>query len=254
MRSAGPLLTYLGIGAILFGFVSGTFFGIIISELSLGWLQPLKGLILDDKKLFWFALFIGGIQIVYAFIIKAITQWMRFGFLYALDTFGWLLFILGNGSVYLLATFGKIDTVFQSIAYYTLTSIGGFMMLFFNNPEKGLKGVPGSIGAGLFGLYNKIVGIIGDFLSYIRLFALGISGSVMGLVFNKLAVGFAPDIIILREFVMIVILMFGHSLNIFINGIGSLIHPMRLTFVEFYKNAGFEGGGKPYTPFIRTAQ
>jgi V/A-type H+-transporting ATPase subunit I len=109
--------------------------------------------------------------------------------------------------------------------------------------------VPGSIGSGLFGLYTKASGLMGDLLSYIRLFALGISGSVMALVFNQLAVGFAPDIIIVKQLVMIAILLFGHGINIFMNTLGALIHPMRLTFVEFYNNAGFEGGGKAYEPF-----
>jgi len=253
-QTAGQLGIYLSIGAIIFGFVSGTFFGIKIPELTFTWLNPLKTFILDDKNLFLFALLIGGVQIIYAIIIKAITQWMRFGFLYSLDAFGWLLAILGNASIIIMIKFGKLDAEFQSKAHYLISSVAVGMMLFFNNPVKGIKGIPGSIGTGLFGLYNKLTGILGDFLSYIRLFALGISGSVMGLVFNELAQGFAPDIIILRELVMIVILLFGHGLNMFINGLGSLIHPMRLTFVEFYKNAGFEGGGKPYTPFVRTAK
>jgi V/A-type H+-transporting ATPase subunit I len=90
---------------------------------------------------------------------------------------------------------------------------------------------------------------LGDVLSYIRLFALGISGAVLGLVFNKLAFSMAPDMIIIRELIIIIILLFGHTINIFINSLGAFIHPIRLTFVEFYNNVGFEGGGKPYTPF-----
>ena len=47
---------------------------------------------------------------------------------------------------------------------------------------------------------------------------------------------------------MLIILLAGHSLNIFMSGLGAFVHPMRLTFVEFYKNTGFEGGGKKYKP------
>ncbi|MCL1851175.1 MAG: V-type ATP synthase subunit I [Bacteroidetes bacterium] len=249
MRSAGNLASYLGIGTMIFGFLSGTFFGIPLLEVDWNWIQPLKKIMLDSDKLFWLALIIGGIQISYALTIKTITQWMRFGVLYALDTFGWLLTIVGNAAIYFLAEQGIINAEIQPLAHKIVTACGVFLMLFFNNVEKGVKGIPGSIGSGLFGLYNKIVGLLGDMLSYIRLFALGISGSVMGLVFNKLAVGFAPDIIIVRELVMILILLFGHGINIAINSIGSFVHPMRLTFVEFYNNVGFEGGGKPYTPF-----
>ncbi|MCL2290507.1 MAG: hypothetical protein FWC34_07385, partial [Bacteroidetes bacterium] len=176
-----------------------------------------------------------------------IVRWMRFGFYYSLDTFGWLITMLGGG-LYLAGNQGMIAPV-NSTLLITLLSVGGFMMLFFNNPEKGLKGLPGSIGSGLFGVYNKITGLLGDLLSYIRLFALGISGAVMGLVFNDLAMGLAPDIIIARELVIVFILLFGHGINIFINSLGAFIHPVRLTFVEFYNNVGFEGGGKAYTPF-----
>jgi V/A-type H+-transporting ATPase subunit I len=254
MRTAGQLATYFGIGTIVFGFASGTFFGIELLETNWSWLQPFKdkGLIMDKEKLFFFALIMGGIQIVYAIIIKGITRWMRFGFFYSLDAFGWLITMLGGG-LYLLGSEGMI-TPLNSNIIIALLAVGGFMMFFFNNPAKGLKGVPGSIGAGLFGLYNKITGLLGDLLSYIRLFALGISGAVMGLVFNDLAMGLAPDIIIARELVMILILLFGHGINIFINSLGAFIHPVRLTFVEFYNNVGFEGGGKAYNPFIKQAE
>ena len=251
MQSAGKLATYLGIGTMIFGFVSGTFFGIGLLDTHWNWIQPLKKVMLDSDQLFWFALIMGAIQITYALIIKAITQWARFGILYALDTFGWLITIMGVAAAILLKKYEYIDDETSSLILKTVLYAGGFMMLFFNNVEKGFKGIPGSIGAGLFGLYNKLVGLLGDMLSYIRLFALGISGSVMGLVFNKLAVGFAPDIIIVRELVMIIILLFGHGINIAINSIGSFVHPMRLTFVEFYNNVGFEGGGKPYEPFSK---
>jgi V/A-type H+-transporting ATPase subunit I len=49
--------------------------------------------------------------------------------------------------------------------------------------------------------------------------------------------------------VTILILIAGHSINLFMATLGSLVHPMRLIFVEFYKNAGFIGGGKTYQPF-----
>jgi V/A-type H+-transporting ATPase subunit I len=253
MRSAGKLATYLGIGTMLFGFVSGTFFGISFlnedKEVIWSWLIPFRNIIMDSNQLFYFALLIGCVQICYALIIKGVTQWMRYGFLYSLDSFGWLLTMLGNAAVFLLAKNGTITADIQRTAHIVVTSVGCFMMLFFNNPEKGLMGVPGSIGSGLFGFYTKLSGLMGDLLSYIRLFALGISGSVMGLVFNQLAAGFAPDTIILKQLVMALILLFGHGINLFINGLGAFIHPMRLTFVEFYNNAGFEGGGKEYVPF-----
>lgn len=94
-----------------------------------------------------------------------------------------------------------------------------------------------------------VTGLLGDTLSYIRLFALGISSAVLGLVFNDLAMNMSPDVPGVKQLVMLIILLFGHSVNLFMAGLGSFVHPMRLTFVEFYKNAGFEGGGKKYRPY-----
>jgi V/A-type H+-transporting ATPase subunit I len=48
---------------------------------------------------------------------------------------------------------------------------------------------------------------------------------------------------------MLLILLFGHGINFGLCMISSFVHPMRLTFVEFFKNADFEGGGKEYDPF-----
>jgi V/A-type H+-transporting ATPase subunit I len=106
-----------------------------------------------------------------------------------------------------------------------------------------------NIGAGLWNTYNMITGVLGDLLSYIRLFALGICGGVMGFVFNDLALQLSGNIPVVSQIVMLIILLIGHFLNIFMSGLGAFVHPMRLTFVEFYKNAGFEGGGKKYKPF-----
>ena len=48
---------------------------------------------------------------------------------------------------------------------------------------------------------------------------------------------------------MLIILSVGHAMNFGLAMISSLVHPLRLVFVEYYKNAEFEGGGKPYAPF-----
>jgi V/A-type H+/Na+-transporting ATPase subunit I len=49
--------------------------------------------------------------------------------------------------------------------------------------------------------------------------------------------------------IFVLFLTVGHLANILISSLGAFVHPMRLTFVEFYKNAGFSGGGKAYKPF-----
>ena len=85
-------------------------------------------------------------------------------------------------------------------------------------------------------------------LSYVRLFALGISSAILGLVVNEIAAEMM-QIPAAGPVLFIIILVVGHTGNLLLSGLGAFVHPMRLTFVEFYKNAGFTGGGMPYKPF-----
>jgi V/A-type H+-transporting ATPase subunit I len=93
-------------------------------------------------------------------------------------------------------------------------------------------------------------GLLGDLLSYIRLFALGLTGGVLGSVFNALAYDMTSSLPwFVRWLPMILILLAGHGITFALSMISAFVHPMRLTFVEFFKNADFSGGGKEYTPF-----
>ena len=114
------------------------------------------------------------------------------------------------------------------------------MAYLYNSPDKNIFV---NVGLGLWDSYNMATGLLGDILSYVRLFALGLSGGILASVFNSLAVGMSPDNVIAGPIVI------GHAINIFMNVLGAMVHPMRLTFVEFFKNAGYEGGGKEYNPF-----
>ena len=107
------------------------------------------------------------------------------------------------------------------------------MIFLFNTPG---KNVFLNIGLGLWDSYNMITGLLGDVLSYVRLFALGLSGGILAGVFNSLATGMSPDNAIMGPIVMVLIFVIGHAINIFMNVLGAMVHPMRLTFVEFFKN------------------
>ena len=85
----------------------------------------------------------------------------------------------------------------------------------------------------------------------VRLFALGLSSAILGFVINDIAVQILGSAPVIGHIFFVVFLLFGHTLNILIASLGSFVHPMRLTFVEFYKNAGFLGGGKEYKPFAK---
>ena len=128
---------------------------------------------------------------------------------------------------------------------YGVLSIAALFILILNTPGRNPLI---NFGAGLWNSYNFITGIVSDLLSYIRLFALCLCGAVMGLVFNDLALTMKPDIPVVGHLLMFIILILGHSINIFMSGLGAFIHSMRLTFVEFYKNVGYQGRGKAYNP------
>ena len=92
--------------------------------------------------------------------------------------------------------------------------------------------------------------LLGDTLSYIRLFAIGRTGSTLGGVLNNLSLVLTASMPpVVNWIVMLLILLIGHGINFGLCMIGAFVHPLRLTFVEFYKNAGFEGGGGAYLPF-----
>ena len=131
-------------------------------------------------------------------------------------------------------------------AHLVILGLAGVLIFLLNSPGKNIFL---NIGLGLWDSYNMATGLLGDILSYVRLFALGLSGGILASVFNSLAAGMSPDNAIAGTIVMVLIFLIGHSINMFMNILGAMVHPMRLTFVEFFKNSGYEGGGKEYKPF-----
>lgn len=246
MKSILSLVQWLALGTVIFGVLTGTFFGIELSTVDVPFLERFKEMFLDQNQLFALALIVGAIQIVFGMFVKAANEIRQWGFMHAITTFSWLLLILGSGVFYLLSTREGMSVEFMGLGHKIMLGIAGIGILFFNSPGKNPFV---NFGLGLWGIYNMITGLFGDILSYIRLFALGLSSAILGNVFNSLAFGMSPDIPVVGAIVTIIILVAGHSINLFMAALGSLVHPMRLTFVEFYKNSGFTGGGKSYEPF-----
>ncbi|TAJ15578.1 V-type ATP synthase subunit I [Marinilabiliaceae bacterium JC017] len=240
------LIQWLGLSTVVFGAITGTFFGIKLSESSIGWMQNVKSYFLDNNQMFSLALIFGGIQIMFGMFIKVANQIRQEGFAYSLATWGWILLILSSLGAYVADLAIGTETYFMSTIHLVVLGIAGLGIFVFNHPK---RNVFVNVGAGLWDAYGMITGVIGDLLSYIRLFALGLSSAILGLVFNKLAFDLSPDFPVVKQLVILIILFIGHGINIFMSGLGSFVHPMRLTFVEFYKNAGFIGGGREYKPF-----
>jgi V/A-type H+-transporting ATPase subunit I len=246
MKPVFSLAAWLGVSTVVMGIVSGTFMGFNLIEADIAWLEKFKVIMLNPDQLFNTALILGAVQILFGMIIRAVGSVIRYGVGASLSHLGWLLVILGGGGTYLISSMTIMDPKLQQHLYYGFFGAGALMVFVLNN----LKRNPLiNIGAGLWDTYNMATGLLGDLLSYIRLFALGISSAVMGFVFNDLAISLSGNIPVISTILMLLIMVFGHSINIFMGGLGAFVHPMRLTFVEFYKNAGFEGGGKKYKPF-----
>ena len=244
--SMKPILTLvqlLGASTMVCGLLTGTCFGFNLYDIQLPLFQSLKEAIsLDNQQMFNLSLILGGVQIIFGMILKAVNQTIQFGFKYAVATIGWLFILVSTAIAFAAPGFmpmgGTVHMVFLAI--------GVLMAYLYNSPG---KNVFVNIGLGLWDSYNMATGLLGDVLSYVRLFALGLSGGILASVFNSLAVGMSPDNVIAGPIVMVLIFVIGHAINMFMNVLGAMVHPMRLTFVEFFKNSGYEGGGKEYKPF-----
>ncbi|MCK5632174.1 V-type ATP synthase subunit I [bacterium] len=240
------LIQLLGFATVIFGAISGTFFGINLIDAEIPLIAGYKSLFLNPDKMFNLALLLGALQIIYGLFIKAANQIKQYGFSYSLATFGWLIVILGSVAYTILTSIEVIPQ--NKNILYSILSAGGFFIIFFSDPEINILS---RIGKGIWDIYSTVTGIFGDLLSYIRLFALGLSSAILGFVINDIALQILGASKILGPVFFIVFLLLGHTLNILISSLGSFVHPMRLTFVEFYKNAGFKGGGEAYKPFSK---
>ncbi len=209
-------------------------------------LNSFRFLMLNTDQLMLLAFAVGFVQTIFGMGIKAANKAIQFGIVHALSTIGWIALILGGVVLYALKHFDVITPAQFKTTFIIIGAVTGFFIFFVNSPGKNPFL---NLGLGVWDTYNMASGLLGDLLSYVRLFALGISSAVLGNVFNQLAFSLSPDIIVVGQLVTLIILLFGHSLNLFMAALGAFVHPLRLTFVEFYKNAGFAGGGKKYDPF-----
>ena len=249
----GPIITVLGVGTTVIGFFLGTFFGIDLSTVS--WLpDSVKGILLKGELMGFdiqmvAAIIIGIFHICLAMVVKAICYTKQSGIMNNLSTWGWLILILGGIITAILAISNAISieaTKYMIIAIGIISALGIFI---FNNIKRNPLI---NIGAGLWDTYNMITGILSDVLSYIRLYALGLAGAMLGQSFNQL--GFmvlGDDPIFIQYLPFIIIVLIGHTLNIALSSLSAFVHPLRLTFVEYFKNLGYEGNGEKYSPLSK---
>jgi V/A-type H+-transporting ATPase subunit I len=243
MKGMLRLVQILGASTMVCGLLTGGFFGFSIYETQIPFFQQMKEQVyFDNQQMFVLSLILGVIQILFGMFLKIFNRIRQFGFMHALSTIGWVILLL---SVIVAFLFPAAMPMGSTI-HLAVMGTAAVLILFFNAPGKNPLL---NLGLGLYDTYNMATGLLGDVLSYVRLFALGLSGGILASVFNSLALGLKPDNLIGGSLVFLLIFLFGHAMNIFMNVLGAIVHPMRLTFVEFYKNAEFTGGGKRYNPF-----
>ena len=248
MKDMAPLVTILGAGTFVVGIVMHTFFGVDIAALPWipSWLKAvmITGTIAGFEAQMVLALVIGVVHLCLAMVVKTVYATRNKGFLGSLSTWGWTLLIVGGvvvGSLTMALSVPAQVTKWIVIVLGVLSALGIFL---FNDIHRNpLK----NIGSGLWETYNTVTGLLGDVLSYLRLYALGLAGGMLGKAFNDIAtmtlgdggLGYIP---------FAIILIIGHTLNLAMCCLGAFVHPLRLNFLEFFKNSGYDGKGRAYRP------
>ena len=248
-KSLAPLVVTLGVGTAVIGFLFHTFFSMDISQWEI--FQPIKGIFLPGKIAGYdgtmvLSIIVGIVHICLAMIVKTYESTKVNGFMNSLGTWGWTLLIVGGVIVGGLALVGVLDKDLTKWIVIVLGTVSALGIFIFNDMKRSKLA---NIGAGLWDTYNTATGLIGDVLSYLRLYALGLAGSMLGLAFNNIGtmiLGDGSNVFLWIPFLLVVII--GHTLNIAMAALGAFVHPLRLNFLEFFKNSGYEGVGRIYKP------
>ena len=192
---------------------------------------------------------VGAIQLVWARgknIMKALPS------LTALSQAGWLLMMIG---LYFLVLFMLLKVPLPPFATFLIG--GGLAMYFIFAEQHGgnfFKNIAKSF-TNFLAIFLNAVGSFADIISYIRLFAVGLAGSIIAQSFNAMAIpadGFGTFGVgfILRLIAAILILVFSHSLNLAMNALSVIVHGVRLNLLEYAGNhLGMEWSGYAYKPF-----
>ncbi|MDD1606293.1 MAG: ATPase [Methylococcaceae bacterium] len=224
-----PLLLSIASASVLFGILMGSYFGVTPSSDS--WLGKLHIIdMTNTNRMMALSVAIGVFHIVLANVMNAscYPHWQQ-----RLPSIGWISIIIGASALALsLVTVGTV-----------LMVIGALLILVFSAPNE--KPLARCL-QGLLGL-TRLSGAMGDILSYLRLFALGLGSASLSIEFNRMAVGVyegSPVGLVLA----ILILLLGHSVNLILGVASGVIHGLRLNVIEFF-NWGLAEEGTLYKPF-----
>ena len=250
------------------GYILDTFFGTKITEISIVPESVKSGIVFGSMyQAMGLSLLIGIVQVFLGFFLQATNRFRKygvFGIFHPLSTIiivsGLILLVMPFLSGIMGVTLEKMNAGPIMFGYWlslipdlnlmgkVLFFVGLIFLLLFNNLEAKFFIRPLS---GLWEFYGLITGVPGDILSYIRLFALGLAGGLLGNAFNQIAFMLrdAIPILPLAYIGMALIMLVGHGLNLALAALSAFVHPLRLILLEFYKSVDFTGGGLVYSPF-----
>ncbi|MDR0951386.1 MAG: V-type ATP synthase subunit I [Oscillospiraceae bacterium] len=234
------LMIPCGVSSIFFGLLTGSFMGDFIPQLikminpesTFEWFYPPLFTPINDT----ITVLIGAVAIGFLHILTGMAisfrEKVRQGRLMdgIWDEGSWWLIFLGGGMAALgVGTVAGIPVVL---------AIGVIVLLVGAGREA--KGF-GKFGSALLAVYNGVTGYFGDLMSYSRLMALMLAGSVISQVFNTIGsiTGSIP------AFVFVALI--GNALNFALNLLGCYVHDMRLQCLEFFGKF-YQDGGKPFRP------
>ena len=248
-KSLAPLVITLGVGTIVVGFFLHTFFSIDISTWKV--FEPVSFLFLPAEIDGYaggmvLSIIVGIVHICLALLVKAFFAVRNKGLAASLGTLGWTLLIVGGVIVGGLALTGVLDSELTKWIIIVLGIVSALGIFVFNDPDRNKLA---NVGLGLWDTYNTVTGLLGDVLSYLRLYALGLAGGMLGMAFNEMGnmvLGDGSNALLWIPFVLLVVI--GHTLNIAMCALGAFVHPLRLNFLEFFKNSGYEAAGRNYNP------
>lgn len=244
------LLVIFGVATVIWGAVTGNYFGIPEPKLP-GFLQALEipWLATDPNKdahVQFICFLLGAGHLSLAHIWKALIAAPHPK---ALSQIGWVIFLWAN---FLLAV-GLICTVpavpfMAPFMKFTVPMyiVGAVMVLLFTAPSRNPLKV---VGNGMAALVGSGINSFVDLLSYIRLFAVGLSSYYVADSFNNMGVGMANGF--LGVIVAVIVIVLGHALNLALCGLGVLVHGVRLNTLEFSGHLDMVWAGVPFRPFIR---
>lgn len=239
------LLAYGGISTVIFGALTGGWFGDLFDFLPLAALRTFRdSLVLFNPieqplLMLVVSLALGITQVWFGISIKAYDAFRRGAVGEAIwEHAAWVFFIPALLFMALTGS-GPLAPVGKQLALL------GALWVVVGNARKQRCWLLKPF-TGLYGLYN-IIGYFSDTLSYARLLALGLATGVIASVVNQIA-GLGRAIPVVGVLVAAGIIVGGHTFNLLINVLGSFIHSGRLQFVEFFTKF-FEGGGRAFRPF-----